>query len=132
MFCVLPVAYNFAVFWSILKDIIDILRCESSICQFERKTEECSNLRDCISNIIAIGVIVVIVIVIDIVAIVIIVGIVIALIAIVIIVGIVIAMIMIFTGKKLCSTNKSCDCTQGFCEKPWWANGERDCRHDQV
>ena len=119
MFCVLPVAYNFAVFWSILKDIIDILRCESSICQFERKTEECSNLRDCISNIIAIGVIVVIVIVIDIVAI-------------VIIVGIVIAMIMIFTGKKLCSTNKSCDCTQGFCEKPWWANGERDCRHDQV
>jgi len=57
-------------------------KCESSICQFEKKAEECSNLRDCIS-------------------------------------------------KKLCSAKKSCDCTQGYCEKPWWANEDNDCRNDQ-
>merc|ERR1712212_284062 len=37
-------------------------KCESSICQFERKPEECSNLRDCISNIIAIIIVIIIVV----------------------------------------------------------------------
>ena len=91
-----------------------ILRCESGLCQSKRKKEECSNFKDCLSNIIAnVSITIINTIVL-------------------------IVMMKIFSGKKLCSANKACACVQRFCKTPWWAwsgrktDSKTECRNDQV
>merc|ERR1712059_53107 len=33
--------------------------------------------------------------------------------------------------KGLCSTSEPCDCTQEYCETPWWVKAEGNCRDEK-